>query len=114
MVSMFIVAVLCGTPLDEVNQARAKRGMRPFKNDPQLVVAAQKCAEIRAGNLIRGHLQNDFHYLPRGARASGAGCGALEPSWGWGTCCTYENYTYAGAAVVMGRDGKRYMHIFVR
>jgi hypothetical protein len=30
------------------------------------------------------------------------------------SCCVYENYTYAGAAWVSGRDGRRYMHLFVR
>jgi hypothetical protein len=30
------------------------------------------------------------------------------------SCCVYDNYTYGGAAYVTGRDGKRYMHLFVR
>ena len=100
--------------LSEVNAERAKRGLRPFLPDPLLNDAARSCAKLRAARLIEGHLDSDFHYLPAGASAVAAGCGALEPSWGWGTCCTYDNYTYAGAAWVMGRDGKRYMHLFVR
>jgi len=100
--------------LDEVNAARARRGLRPFLHDPQLTLAAQQCAQVRASRRIAGHLANDFAYLPPGSTARSAGCGAMEPSWGWGTCCTYENYTYAGAAWVMGADGKRYMHLFVR
>lgn len=100
--------------LAEVNAARARRGLKPFLHDPQLTQAAQQCAQIRASRRIAGHLANDFAYLPAGATARSAGCGAMEPSWGWGTCCTYENYTYAGAAWVMGSDGKRYMHLFVR
>lgn len=100
--------------LAEVNAARAKRGLRPFQHDPQLTQAALQCAQIRASRRIAGHLANDFAYLPAGTTARSAGCGAMEPSWGWGTCCTYENYTYAGAAWVMGADGKRYMHLFVR
>jgi hypothetical protein len=100
--------------LAEVNAARAKRGLRPFQHDPQLTHAAQACARTRASRRIAGHLSNDFAYLPAGVTAKAAGCGALEPSWGWGTCCTYDNYTYAGAAWVMGADGKRYMHLFVR
>jgi hypothetical protein len=100
--------------LAEVNAARAKRGLRPFLHDPMLTQAAQQCAQIRASRRIAGHLPNDFAYLPAGSTARSAGCGAMEPSWGWGTCCTYENYTYAGAAWVMGNDGKRYMHLFVR
>ncbi|MCU0718882.1 MAG: hypothetical protein MUC83_04205 [Pirellula sp.] len=100
--------------LAEVNAARVKRGLRPFQHDPQLTQAALQCAQIRASRRIAGHLPNDFAYLPAGSTARSAGCGAMEPSWGWGTCCTYENYTYAGAAWVMGADGKRYMHLFVR
>ena len=100
--------------LDEVNAERAKRGLRPFLPDPLLNEAARSCAKIRATKQIEAHLDSDFHYLPAGASATAAGCGALEPSWGWGTCCTYDNYTYAGAAWVMGADGKRYMHLFVR
>lgn len=100
--------------LAEVNAARAQRGLRPFLPDPSLNQAARTCAQIRAARRIEGHLPNDFSYLPAGASAKSAGCGALEPSWGWGTCCAYENYTYAGAAWVMGADGKRYMHLFVR
>ena len=100
--------------LAEVNAARARRGLRPFQHDPQLTQAALQCAQLRASRRIAGHLANDFAYLPAGATARSAGCGAMEPSWGWGTCCTYENYTYAGAAWVMGPDGKRYMHLFVR
>lgn len=100
--------------LQEVNAARARRGLRPFQPDPLLAEAARRCAEVRASRRIAGHLSSDFAYLPSGASARAAGCGALEPSWGWGTCCTYDNYTYAGAAWVMGTDGRRYMHLFVR
>ena len=100
--------------LAEVNAERARRGLRPFLPDPLLNQAARTCAQIRAARRIEGHLSNDFSYLPSGASAKSAGCGALAPSWGWGTCCTYENYTYAGAAWAMGADGKRYMHLFVR
>lgn len=100
--------------LGEVNAARAQRGLRPFLPDAQLNQAARSCAKIRATSYIDGHLPSDFAYVPAGTTASAAGCGALEPSWGWGTCCTYDNYTYAGAAWVMGNDGRRYMHLFVR
>ncbi|MFT3883181.1 MAG: CAP domain-containing protein [Gemmatales bacterium] len=101
--------------LNEVNAARAQRGLKPFLPDPVLNQAAQACAKQRCARHIDGHLpESDFSYVPAGGSASAAGCGALEPSWGWGTCCTYDNYTYAGAAWVMGSDGKRYMHLFVR
>lgn len=104
----------CQDALAEVNQERAKRGLPAFKPDDLLRQAAWKCANLRAASHIHGHLSSDFDQLPSGAQATAAGCGALEPSWGWGTCCTYDNYTYAGAAWVMGSDNRRYMHIFCR
>jgi hypothetical protein len=101
--------------LDEVNATRAQRGLRPFLPDPQLDQAAQACAQARASRLCSGHLpEGDFRYLPPGANAAAAGCAAWTPDWGWGACCTYDNYTFAGAGVVMGGDGRRYMHLFVR
>lgn len=100
--------------LAEVNAARAARGLRPFVHDPLLARAAELAAGFRAANRIAGHTSNDFAFLPPGASASAAGCGALDPSWGWGTCCTYDGYTYAGAGFAYGADGKRYMHVFVR
>jgi hypothetical protein len=100
--------------LDEVNATRAARGLRPFVRDDNLTSAATVCAEFRAARLIEGHTSNDFAALPRGTSATSAGCAAWEPSFGWGACCTYEGYTYAGAAYAMGRDGRRYMHLFVR
>jgi len=99
--------------LDEVNEYRAKRGLPPFKHDAGLTAAAKKAAKLRATNGIAGHLYSDFACLPAGTRADAAGCGALEDSWGWGTCCMNDNYSHAGAAWQRGADGKRYMHLFV-
>jgi hypothetical protein len=64
--------------------------------------------------LIAGHTSNDFQFLEQGVPASAAGCAAWTPDWGWGACCTYERWTYAGAAYSVGRDGRRYMQLFVR
>jgi hypothetical protein len=100
--------------LDEVNATRAARGLRPYIEDPNLTAAASAAADFRASRLIAGHTSNDFAFLPAGAFAPAAGCAAWEPNWGWGACCTYDNYTYAGAAYTVGRDGRRYMHLFVR
>ena len=100
--------------LDEVNAYRAKRGLTPFKHDALLTQAALACAKLRAASHIHGHLASDFDHLPPGAHADAAGCGALEDSWGWGTCCMDDNYSTAGAAWVRGSDGRRYMHLFVR
>jgi hypothetical protein len=106
--------------LEEVNAYRAARGLRPFIRDDGLTQAAQGCADYRAERGITGHC-NDFSFVPEGSMARAAGCAAWAPHWngeewvyGWGSCCTYENWTYAGAAYVIGRDGRRYMHLFVR
>ena len=106
--------VYAASAMAEVNAARAARGLPPYVEDPALAAGAQACAAFRAANRIKGHTANDFAFLPPGTLASAGGSGALAPSWGWASCCTYESWTYAGAAVVMGRDGKRYMQLFVR
>lgn len=107
-------AQLPPTALEEVNATRRARGLRPYLHDALLAVAARRCAAFRAASLIEGHSSNDFAFLPAGANASAAGCAAWHPSMGWGSCCQYESWQYAGAAWSMGRDGRRYMHIFVR
>lgn len=101
--------------LAEVNEYRAKRGLAPFKYDAALTEAALKAAKQRASRGIHGHLpESDFSCLPPGASADAAGCGALDDSWGWQSCCADEGYTHAGAAWVRGADGLRYMHLFVK
>jgi hypothetical protein len=100
--------------LEEVNAARAARGLRPFVEDKRLTEAADAVAAYRADRLMTGHTGNDFAFLPNGTQASASGCAAWPEHFGWGSCCTYENWTYAGAAWVKGRDGRRYMHLFVR
>lgn len=103
-----------GDGLDEVNAKRAARGLRPFVRDDGLTHAARACAQYRAQSGMFGHTSNDFGFLPPGSSAASAGCAAYPASYGWMSCCTYENYTYAGAAWVTGTDGRRYMHLFVR
>lgn len=107
----------CDDALAEVNAARAQRGLRPYVNDPALNEAARKCAARRASIHCAGHCpESDFTYLSPSVNTNGVvgGCAAWEPSWGWGACATYDNYTYCGAAWVMGSDGRRYMHLFAR
>lgn len=103
-----------GDGLDEVNAKRAARGLPPFIRDEGLTQAASACATFRAEHGLFGHTSNDFAFVPPGSSASSAGCAAYPASYGWMSCCTYEGYTYAGAAWVTGRDGRRYMHLFVR
>lgn len=100
--------------LDEVNAARAARGLPPYVRDPGLTQAAATIATQRASQLIAGHTANDFAGLPAGTTATASGCAAWPAGMGWGSCCTYERHTYAGAAWATGRDGRRYMQLFVR
>lgn len=105
----------CSDALAEVNATRAARGLPPFQHDPYLCQAAFKAAQIRASRLLDGHLpESDFTCLPAGVHADAAGCAAWMPGDGWGSCCTYDGHQFAGAAWVIGRDGRRYMHLFVR
>jgi len=99
--------------IDEVNARRASKGLRPYTSDPTLAKAALECARYRATHLIRGHT-DDFSFVPAGYPHGPAGCACWEPGTGWGSCCSDENWTYAGAAWAMGRDGMRYMSLFVR
>jgi hypothetical protein len=103
--------------LDEVNRYRASRGLPVFARDEQLSRAADAVADYRAARLIEGHVfegsTTDYSFLPSGARAEATGCAACTPSWGWQSCCAEERWRYAGAAWAMGRDGQRYMHLYV-
>lgn len=103
--------------LDEVNAKRATRGIRPYVRDEGLTVAARAAAKYRADRLMFGHVMQgagDFQFLPPGVTAASAGCAAYPASYGWLSCDIWESNKYAGAAWAPGRDGKRYMHIFVR
>ena len=100
--------------LDELNAQRAQRGLRPYIRDENLTRGAQAAANARAAALLFEHTDNDFRYLPAGTSAAAAGCAAYPASYGFIACAMYENWTYAGAAFAMGRDGKRYCHLFVR
>lgn len=100
--------------LDEVNRTRAARGLPPFQRNEELSYAAAAAAEFRARERMDGHTPNDFAYLPRGTHADAAGCAAWPDRFGWGACCTYDQYRTAGAAWCRGPDGRRYMHLFVQ
>ena len=98
--------------LDAANAARTARGLKLFKRDDGLTAAAKQCADYRAARFMAQHTANDFAFLPVGSHADATGCAAWAD--GWGSCCTYSDYEYAGAAVTIGRDGLRYMSLFVR
>lgn len=99
--------------LDRVNAQRAARGLPAFVRDANLTAAAEACASHRATYLLFGHSANDFAFLPAGTSADAAGCAAYPSDYGFMACCTYESYRFAGAASVVGRDGKVYHHLFV-
>lgn len=100
--------------LDELNAQRAARGLRPYLRDHNLTLGAMNVAKFRAERRMQGHTKSDFSGLPLGTTAAAAGCAAWPPSLGWGSCCTYENHRFAGAAWAMGADGLRYMQLFVK
>lgn len=104
--------------LEWVNRTRAQKGLPPFKRDEKLSQAAKAAAKFRAERGIEGHTSNDFSFVPQGGHAASAGCAAwpLNGPFGkmWGSCCSEDNYRYAGAAWAKGHRNKRYMHLFVR
>jgi hypothetical protein len=103
------------TALQELNAARARRGLYPYTEDPGLTLAAQRAALWRAQRLVAGHTPNDFAFIPRGTFARAAGCAAWPAYLGWGACLTYDvGPRFAGAGWALGRDGRRYMHTFIR
>lgn len=109
-----LVLFLSYDALDEVNAARAAKHLPPFVRDAGLTQGAAGAATYRAEHKIAGHTRNDFAFLPPYVKADAAGCAAWHPRDGWGACCTYDKYKYAGAAWCVGKDGRRYMHLFVR
>lgn len=103
--------------LAEVNAKRASRGLRPYQFDAGLTQAARACAQHRADRLMFGHVMGgmgDFQFVPPGTRCDATGCAAYPPSMGFLACAVYDNYRYAGAATVIGRDGRAYHSLFVR
>ena len=68
--------------LDEVNAARAARGLRPYILDENLARGATACAVFRAERRMDGHTANDFSFLPPGATARAGGCAAWPVGMG--------------------------------
>ncbi len=96
-----------------INGARAQRGLRPYVRDDDLTKGAIRVTAHRAARRMFGHAENDFNFL-EGCTAACAGCAANEPTWGFMACAVYENWTYCGAAWVLGGDGRLYCHAFYR
>ncbi len=100
--------------LDQVNKQRAARGLPPYLRDDGLTAGAINVANFRASRLMFHHTSNDFQGLPAGVSAAASGCAAYPKSYGFMACAVYERHRHAGAAWVLGRDGKMYCQIFVR
>lgn len=105
--------------LDEVNSQRAARGLKPYVRDDNLTAGAMAAAKARADRLLFGHTASDHAYLPAKTFERfrltniAAGCAAYPPSYGFLACAVYDDYTYGGAAYVIGRDGRKFCHLFV-
>ncbi len=103
--------------LNNANRERAARGLPPFIRDEGLSQAAKAAATHRAANCIEGHCggqMGDFAFVPSGTTATAAGCAAWSNDGSFGSCCLYDGYVYAGAATVIGADGRAYHHLYVR
>ncbi len=99
--------------LAELNADRAKRGLPAYQRDEALTQAASAAATYRAERLMSGHTGNDFAFLPTGVKADAAGCAMWKD--GFGACTMHSTeYTTAGAAFVIGKNGMRFCHLFVR
>jgi hypothetical protein len=101
--------------LSVLNADRASRGLHAYAEDPLLTHAAVAAATFRAERGIEGHTGNDFQFLPAGAYSPAAGCACWANDGSFGACCMHDTqWRYAGAATVIGRDGRAYHHLFVR
>ncbi len=107
-----VVGEVCDA-LAAVNATRAQRGLRAYLRDDGLTAGALRIAAHRAERRMYGHTANDFNFL-EGCTATVGGCAGATPDWGWLACATYENWTYCGAAWVLGSDGRLYCHAFYR
>lgn len=99
---------------EELNAYRAANRLPPFTRDEGLFRAALAAATTRARQRLFSHTPNDFAFVPAGCKADSAGCAAYPASYGIMACGLRDDHTHAGAAVVMGDDGKAYWHVFYR
>ena len=97
-----------------LNRQRAAIGLFAYIEDPALTRAALACASWRAERRIAGHTSNDFVFL-QGASSNTSGCACWSNDGTFGACAMYDRkYRYAGAATVVGPDGRAYHQLFVR
>lgn len=99
--------IVKGDGFDEVQEWRRRTGLPLFKEDPKMTKFAKMKASFRAER----NLQNS-HTGPKPQAGWVEGTGEAKPMWGWLTCAIEDDYTHAGAGLVVGSNGVRYM-VFV-
>ena len=80
--------------MDEINEWRRRSGLRPFIEDPAMTRFAQMKAKYRAAKNLR-----NGHQGPQAPAGWREGTGEASSSWGWLTCESESDFTYAGAVV---------------
>lgn len=96
-----------------VNSRRAMIGLPPLVHDPQLFVLAERESLLQAQRGRMGHILG----APRPARAAGVGMQSRsDPQGRYFQSCyaASRSYQYAGASVVVGRDGRTYYTLMLR
>lgn len=95
-----------GSSIAEVNAIRARRGLQPFIEDPALTAVAYRKASMQAR---RGRMFHPGGSMG-GARYEGVGVGSR-----FSACYLFsQGSRYAGAATVVGRNGRRYHCLLIR
>ncbi len=88
--------------LANLNAQRARQGIRILRYDPQLQVVAQRRAQVMASRGLKNHPPGSFSP----GRYEGVGWSSSYSPSGVSACYTSDpRMTYAGAAMVTGRDG---------
>ena len=115
VILLLLTATAQAEPFTEMNAQRAHLGLPPLIRDADLMRKAQKRAEWLAVRQI--HSGPDY-YGHRGANWGPGiieGIGSLYPDWGWCTCAMRTIGQHrAGAGMVVGTDGRRYMVLLIR
>ncbi len=97
-----------------LNVMRAHTGRRPYTQDPRLQYGAEAIAQEMARRRITGHIGWHRRF---GARAEGTGRRSIADHRGHRFLACYSasrRYRHAGAASVVGRDGRTYYCLLIR
>lgn len=99
--------------LEMCNARRALLGLFPLQYDIALSELAEREAQAQASKRRMGHVNG----CPSPARNAGVGYTSRSDYQGryFNSCyCITRSHRYAGAAVVVGRDGRTYYALMVR